>query len=495
MAGSDFGTEELLNGIRALDVAEPAYYDLKIIADDGEVRCHSLLFSIFSPVFAKIAAEAAKPAEMRFDGYSCDNIVALRKFFYTGKLSLTADNACRMLELAKQYDITSLRSVGEIEIVARLINASTAFQILESSQKAESPSVEGAAKSYIRANTAACVASIGFLSLTLENMLSLLKDDSLSIREEDLFRRVLKWVDANAQKIENTYASEKKVLSRNDLLSLVIPFIRFPVMGAQVFARTVVPADVLTTDETTSILMGFIVPDVAASSKFNSHPRNNSGSLYTWSNNNVLAKLSVNNAKAIVSLSDDSRVVHFRHLQSHDIASSAFAEPDTLLITEQAFAAGISTLYVTVWGAAHVIVGAVTSQSNVDDGDAPSIASAGAFIQSDRFEGVTMSTNGEIKPSTHSSAFQVTGMTPIKDGTTLAITLDWDERTVAIAIYPVKSARTTAVPACKLLKLPAVPWRLAFGAIARPSAGDIDGIAQISSQPPQGTVSTAVFSS
>jgi hypothetical protein len=563
--------------LAAFDSDEDPFADILFVCDDGAVRAHSLLFAAHSPVVREAllspsssssTPSRASPLSIPLPGCRSGAVRRVRSYAYTGAADYAPSESGEMVAVASRLGISHLRSHLEADVVSRFINAETAcaYFLVGRRDGASSAAVEGAAREYIRRNASACVSSPGFFELDLDSLLSLLRDDALSIREEDLFRACLSWAtmrasaDAKARaakqaeaaaaaaaaaaadplaaaeaKADAALASSSpsvwdkadpqvtKRLIRDGLLQALMPHLRFPTMGTQAFARAVVPTDALPTEDVSALLMYFLVPDVAAKSvRFPTAPRRGVGSLFTWART-TLAETGV------LSLSGDRRTVHFRSAVGGGTAAAAAAAAaegggegtvggaasappapsPTMLVSEQSFAGGLSTVYVTTWGCSSATVGVVVSESDFDDGDCAEMAAEHATPSSPRFEGLTLlsapaqqllvepaavasaavagTSAASITAATHAAYLapchvQDPAAAALRDGSSIVLTLDWDLHRLTVALHHKGSGAPVEVAA--LSGLPARPVRLALGAIARPSGGDVDGIATINSKPP-----------
>lgn len=342
---------------------------------------------------------------------------------------------------------------------------------------------------------------------------------------------------------ESPLEARKRI--RRQLLDALLPHIRFPLMGAHVFARTVLPLDLLPVSAANSLLAYYIAPDMSASKLVHSAvQRSGQGSKFTWARSNSAKE-------GVIALSSDCRTLHFRAADAAapaegGAAASGAAAPTTAVpvVSEQSFYAGVQVVYVTTWGLSTATVGVVVSDSDDGEGDcsmmaADAVASAGADAAA--FEGVTLhasqplhaapaadgtgatpagpasapasegatpgpassastataataaaSASGEalLGDHTHSAKLQrLTTASPaaaaaarLQDGSSLVLTVDYELKTLTVAIHHKGSPQP--VPVARIGHLPPRPLRVALAAVPVPSCGDVDGIATISSRPP-----------
>ena len=518
---------------------------------------------------------------------TCTQLRYIRTFVYTGKVKLPAHDAGLLITAATRLQITHLKSAIETEVVARFIDADTAcaYLLIGRTPNATSPAVEGAAREYIRRNTAACFASESFFDLDIDTLITLLKDDELSIREDDLFRYCLSWADVRSATEENKpsrilpniVASNNNEIStttsamvlapankndifnptspsspspyqlwnkydpqlsrkliRENLLKLILPYIRFPVMGAQAFARTVVPTDALPTEDVSALLLYFMAPDVPnAAIRFVTKPRKGSGSVYTWTTASAITNSTIVSfygtkednklyedaeetkyKNKLVTLSGDHRTANFQCPIIDNDNNTTLANRETMLLTEQSFAGGVATIYISTWGLDNVTVGLLKSDNDIDDGDCALMMVEHALADSLRFEGIKLyinkdNTRNTIETITRTSFYAPhqprvnalnlldNGINPtdtinnnninenicLKDGSCIIIFIDWDVHRVTFSIQHKDNSKPIEIGT--LNNIPIKPFRVCLGAVSRSSGGDIDGIVTINNKLPQ----------
>lgn len=513
---------------------------------------------------------------------------------YTGKVKVPAYDAGLLITAATRLQIDHLKSAIEAEVVARFIDADTAcaYFLVGRTANAASAAVEGAAREYIRRNTAACFSSDSFFDLDIDSLISLLKDDELSIREDDLFRYCLSWADVRSateetkpSRVLNTVLANhtnhneistttsamavippvptndifnpvtvtnglshalwnksdpqlSRKLIRENLLKLILPYIRFPIMGAQSFARTVVPTDALPTEDVSALLLYFMAPDVPnAAIRFSTKPRKGSGSVFTWTtasavtNSTIVSffgkkednKLDTSSPEETkyknkyVTLSGDRRTANFQYRENdikkgttneNNVPVSSSTSTETMLLTEQSFAGGIATVYITTWGLENVTVGLLKSDNDIDDGDCAIMMVEHALSDSLRFEGIKLYTKKEnntkntLESITRSSFFapyqprftsslvdnsstlmdNYNESLCLKDGSCIILHIDWDVHKATFSIHHKNLSKPIEIGT--LNNLPIKPFRVSVGAVSRSSGGDIDGIVTINNKLP-----------
>jgi hypothetical protein len=208
-----------------------------------------------------------------------------------------------------------------------------------------------------------------------------------------------------------------------------------------------------------------------------------------------------------LTLSPDARTLHF----ASPTPPSTPLSLQPLAVGEQALSTGASTLFLTLWGVARLIVGVVVSEDDTDDGDCAQMAAARARCDGAGFEGVEISAAdcGALVAHTHRAVFKNevasasaaaaaaaasaasaaagAGAAPasapaappaISDGDSLALSLDCDTRRLDVTLL--RPARRGLAASSALLAslsaLPSRPLRLAVGARGQAGASDLDGV-------------------
>lgn len=509
---------EILNKAVAALENDSGLADLMFQCDDGTVPAHIAICSAWCTKVKDAATNSsARPLSIDVKPCTTEQVKICRHYMYTGKLELTASNAAALTSLSNQLGLTQLKHSVETAAVSRYVDAASACGYFAIGRRDGSLAVEGAARAYIAENTCSCIHGVTWWDMDPDAMVNLLTEDSLSVREEDLFRQVLAWADTkaaaqvqaqaksaaeasaaaaaastegglsaegageSAQPVVTQAAQPAKMLThkefRTALLERVLPHIRFPLMGAHVFARTVVPTGVLSPEDTNAVLMYYMAPDLAASLlKFNAAQRTGKGSTICWSASGA-------RANGIKYLSKDRRIAQFSSPQE---GSGLSGHP--MLITDQTFAAGTSTVYITMWGCGGAAVGVTCSDSEVDDGDCAMMVAPAAVSTSPRFEGVLLGREGAVTPAVHNTRCDIAKAAPLgdsalpngwSDGCTLILYIDWDIHHVTVSLLGKGRAGMAPKKIATLKSVPSKPLRVAFTASPRLYAPtDVEGVQQ-----------------
>jgi len=124
---------------------------------------------------------------------------------------------------------------------------------------------------YIRDNTENLLKTDGFVALPRDRLKMLLRDNGLSTPEIDIFRALLRWGEAECKRQSKKDADLKEVIS--DLL----PLVRFPLMEINDIATDVTPANLFDQKTVVDMFAYLSSPeDNKPATIFNTKPRQNS---------------------------------------------------------------------------------------------------------------------------------------------------------------------------------------------------------------------------
>ena len=106
---------------------------------------------------------------------------------------------------------------------------------------------------FISENTVSCLSTDAFLELSSECLKKLLESDSLSFREETIYKRVIDWARTHCQKqgLPDTTENYRKVLGT------IVHKIHFPIMESDFFMNEVCTSGLLTKAEKTEVKQSF----------------------------------------------------------------------------------------------------------------------------------------------------------------------------------------------------------------------------------------------
>ena len=173
----------------------------------------------------------------------CDyeSLLELFRFLYSDEVNLSGSNVMQVLYLAKKYLVPSLAD-NCTEYLQEHLAASNVFAVLPQAQKFEDKDLEERCWEVIEAQTENALTSQEFVTLERSVVESVVKRESLSVKEVDLFKAVDRWA---TKEVERQGLTTDGVVKRRILGEEIVKAIRFPVMSQKEFA-SVLDCDILT---------------------------------------------------------------------------------------------------------------------------------------------------------------------------------------------------------------------------------------------------------
>ena len=176
------------------------------------------------------------------------------RFLYTDNCKITAENAIGVMYLAKKYLIPSLPEKC-CEILEESIKPDNVFMLLEQAIQFDEKKLEAKCWDIVLWETLECINSDAFCSIGSQTLNALLKKESLTVAEVELFKAVLKWVDSECARQGINIAEDKT--ARRRVLGDSVCEIRFLQMSLEDFTKYVSSTGILTEAEVISIYQKF----------------------------------------------------------------------------------------------------------------------------------------------------------------------------------------------------------------------------------------------
>ncbi len=182
------------------------------------------------------------------------------RYLYTDDSKITAENANRVMYLAKKYLIPSLAEKC-CKVLEENIKPDNVFMVLEQAIQFDEKKLEAKCWDIVSKETLECINSDAFCSIGSQTLNALLKKEMLTVAVVELFKAVMKWVDSECAKqginIEEVKTARRRVLGDS------VYNIRFLQMSQEDFAKHVSSTGILTDAEVISIFQKFSGLDVA----------------------------------------------------------------------------------------------------------------------------------------------------------------------------------------------------------------------------------------
>ena len=183
------------------------------------------------------------------------------RFLYTDDCKITAKNAIGVMYLAKKYLISSSAEKC-CKVLEESITSDNVFVVLEQAIQFDEKDLETKCWDIVSKNTLKCTNSEPFCNIGSHTLNMLLKTDTLTIAEVDLFKAVLRWTDSECARQGINIEDDK--MARRRVLGDSVYEIRFLEMSEQDFAATSTATGILTDAEVVTIFCKFNGLDVAS---------------------------------------------------------------------------------------------------------------------------------------------------------------------------------------------------------------------------------------
>lgn len=231
--------------------------DIRFVVGPNKDRvpAHKYVLAISSPVFLAMFYGRLPETgeEIVITDTDIDSFIELLRFLYTDKVFLTLDNALGVLYLAKKYILPVLAEKCT-SFVKKNINSENVLTVLSHSQYLNETALEDQCWDVIDSCTSEVLETDSFKELDQDTLCSLVRRDSLGVKEVSLFRAVKLWceVECARQNLDSSTANIRTVGSKP------LKYIRYPVMAPTEFADEVARTGLLSLEEVTAVFLYFL---------------------------------------------------------------------------------------------------------------------------------------------------------------------------------------------------------------------------------------------
>ena len=216
------------------------------------IPAHKFVLSIGSPVFEAMfygeLAETKDSIEMPDAEY--ESLLEFFRFMYSDEVNLSGSNVMGVLYLAKKYIVPSLVDKCS-EYLLDNLEPSNVFSILPSAEKYEERNLVDRCWKVIDQQTELAVKSDGFGEIERSLLEKVVKRDTLTIEEIELFKAVDLWATKECERQRLTADGSVK---RGMLGEEIVKAIRFPTMKQEDFSTVVLDSDLLKKAEIKNII-------------------------------------------------------------------------------------------------------------------------------------------------------------------------------------------------------------------------------------------------
>ena len=242
----------------------PLMADVYFTVADGQgsssrkvnIPCHKFILAVSSPVFYKMFYGDLKEPSEYIDLPDCDleGFHEFLRFIYYDEVKLTGDCVIQVLYLAKKYMIPSLADRCR-SFLEKNINTENVLDLLPLIEKMEEVHLKSVCWKVIDTLTAKVLESASDAIQDDNSLLvSILKRDTLDIKEVEVFQAVNRWAETICEKRGKTpTGKEKRTIIGEELVKLI----RFPLMSQSEFAEHVAETKILKKTEVIEIFLYF----------------------------------------------------------------------------------------------------------------------------------------------------------------------------------------------------------------------------------------------
>ena len=244
---------DLLSDVRLVVRASSDESDAK--KSKMAIPAHKFVLSICSPVFfAMFCGEMADKSDS-IDLPDCEyeGVLEMLRYMYSEEVKLNENNVTQVLYVAKKYILPSLADEC-IDFLQRNLDPTNVFCVLSHAQQYDEKSLAGRCWDVIDRKTVEVVKSEGFATIKRSLLETIVKRDSLTIREVELFEAVNLWA---TKECERQGLAADGVVKRRILGEQIVRSIHFPAMEEKEFANLVLDCDILTKDEMRNLMKQF----------------------------------------------------------------------------------------------------------------------------------------------------------------------------------------------------------------------------------------------
>ncbi|GAB6020852.1 BTB/POZ domain-containing protein 2 [Chamberlinius hualienensis] len=232
--------------------------DIKFLVGKGNMQqvipAHKFVLSIGSSVFDAMfnGYMASEAKEIELPDIEPSAFLALLKFLYSDEVEIGPETVMTTLYTAKKYAVPALEKAC-VEFLKENLRSDNAFTLLTQARLFDEPQLAALCLETIDKSTSEAISAEGFTDIDLDTLCAVLERDSLHIREDQLFKAVVKWSEHECmrQGVELTPENLRLVLGRS------LPLVRFPLMSMEDFANGPAQSGILTHTETCNVFIHY----------------------------------------------------------------------------------------------------------------------------------------------------------------------------------------------------------------------------------------------
>jgi len=219
------------------------------------IPAHKFVLSICSPVFFAMFSGKMAEQSNSIDLPDCEyeGVMEMLRYMYCEEVKLNESNVMQVLYVAKKYILPSLADEC-IDFLKRNLDPTNVFSVMSHAQQYDEEGLVDRCWEVIDRKTEEVVKSEGFKIIERSLLEALVKRDSLTIREVELFKAVDLWA---TKECERQGLAVDGSVKRTILGEQIVKDIHFPVMDEKEFASDVLDCNILTKEEMRDLVKHF----------------------------------------------------------------------------------------------------------------------------------------------------------------------------------------------------------------------------------------------
>ena len=219
------------------------------------IPAHKFVLSMCSPVFFAMFCGKMALRAKSVDLPDCDyeGVLEMLRYMYGGQAELNESNVMPVLYVAKKYIVTSLADEC-IRFLQRNLDPENVFTVLPHAQQYDEKILLDQCWDLIDRETEEIVKSEDFATIEKSLLEEIVKRDTLTIKEVELFKAVDLWATKECERQGLTPDGNVK---RRILGVTIVEQIRFPVMKEKEFASVVLDSGILNPQEVVNMMKHF----------------------------------------------------------------------------------------------------------------------------------------------------------------------------------------------------------------------------------------------
>ncbi|XP_041347836.1 BTB/POZ domain-containing protein 2-like [Gigantopelta aegis] len=229
----------------------------KVGREQKSVQAHRLIVSIRSGVFeAMFYGPLAEQDEIVIPEVEHDIFEQFLRYLYTDDVTMDGASVMGLLYVSKKYNVKTLEQKC-LAYLSSSMTADNACVILEQAHVFDEQELKEKALTFILENGDAALKSSGVIDLCHECLVKIIQAEELVADEQSVFVAVLAWSESACRKQNKDVTHE----NRRQVVGEAIKHVRFPIFDQKYFVKNVVPTNMLTDTEKLKILAHCVCPD------------------------------------------------------------------------------------------------------------------------------------------------------------------------------------------------------------------------------------------